>query len=74
MTVGKLEKILASIKNKRMKISVEKDTLWDGNGCFQICHVDKAEEQYVPLADDDGFMAYTKAGVERGSIQLVLKG
>lgn len=74
MTVGKLEKILAGIKDKRTKVTVEKDTLFDGNGCFQICNLDKASIQWVPLADADGFRAYTKAGVERGSVQLVLKG
>jgi hypothetical protein len=74
MTVGKLEKILAEIKDKRMKVTVDKFTLWDGNATFNICELDKAEPMWVGLADGDGFRMHTKKGVERGSVQLVLKG
>lgn len=74
MTVGQLEKILAGIPNKRTKVTVDKYTLWDGNDTFNICDVTEAGVTWVNLADGDGFTMYTKKGVERGSLQLVLKG
>lgn len=74
MTVGQLEKILAGIPNKRTKVTVDKYTLWDGNDTFNICDVKDAEVTWVNFADGDGFTMYTKKGLERGSLQLVLKG
>ena len=74
MTVGKLEKILAQIKNKRTKILVDKESLWDGNGTFTLCTVDEAKEDWVRLCDGDGFGLTTAKGEERGSFHLILKG
>lgn len=74
MTVGKLEKILSKIKNKRMQIVVDKESLWDGNGTFTICSIKDVNEDWVRLCDGDGYGVFTSKGQERGSWQLILKG
>lgn len=74
MTVGQLEKILSTIKNKRMKVIVDKASLFDGYGSWSCCDIADAETEFVPLCDGDGFQEYRKNGQERGSVQLLLKG
>lgn len=74
MTVGALEKILSKIQNKRMKVTVDKSSLSAVDGCWTICAIKKASEEFVYLADDDGFVATRADGTERGSVQLVIRG
>ncbi len=76
MTVSKLIKLLQAIERKghgRATICVEKDTLWDGNGTFELCDVSKVVHEITPMSDDDGFTRLTKRGQEvtRNSVVLI---
>lgn len=74
MTVTQLISQLEKLKEKHgnLRVSVNKDELWDGNDCWVICDISTAIADWVPLSDDDGGVAYTKAGIERGSWRIVL--
>lgn len=74
MTVGKLEKLLAKIKHKRMPVFVDRDTLWTGNGTFNICSVESVEAECLEVSDGDGFLEYNKDGTSRTKTMLILKG
>lgn len=74
MTVTQLIRHLEKLKEKHgnLKVSVNKDQLNDGNGCWVICDISTVDADWVPLSDDDGGVAYTKAGAERGSMRIIL--
>ena len=77
MTLSKLIKLLSALEAQghgRKPVAVDKDSLWDGNGTFSICDVKSAEVVFVSLVDGDGFLQITKAGYERGTERVIIKG
>lgn len=74
MTVTQLIRQLEKLKAKHgnLQVGVSKDELDDGNGSWAVCHISTVVAEWVYLSDDDGGVAYTKAGVERGSMQILL--
>lgn len=77
MTVSKLIKLLQSIQDKhgpRTQVVVGKETLWDGNGTFNVCDVHDAVPDFVRLCDGDGFTEVTKRGFVRGSVKAIIRG
>lgn len=79
MTLNKLHKILGeliALGNGRRQACIAKESFRDNresDGCtiLPICAVDT---DWIPLADDDGGTAQTKAGLERGSWTVILGG
>lgn len=77
MTLNAFIKALEKIRDKghgRCKVAVDKDSLWDGNGCFNICDVNAAEYCVINVADDDGGIACDSKGVERMTRAIVIRG
>jgi hypothetical protein len=74
MTVTQLIRQLEKLKEKHgnLKVVVNKEELDDGNGCWAVCHISTVVAEWVYLSDDDGGVAYTKAGRERGTTQIIL--
>ena len=77
MTVTQLIRTLERLKAKHgnVKVSVNVAEVENPNmrpEC-DIFHLRDAVAQWVNLADDDGGIAMTKAGRERGSVLIVLK-
>ncbi len=77
MTLSKLIKVLQKMEREgagRSPVGVDKTTLWDGNGTFEVCDVVKVQFMVLDVADDDGFAKYTKRGhgITKGTV--VLKG
>lgn len=79
MTVNQLHKLLGALITRgcgRHQVAVDKETFrhpLESDGCT-ILNVDSLETHWLPLADDDGGTAFTKAGVERGKSMAVLYG
>lgn len=77
MTVNALSKIIDKLKEKglgRNNIGVDKKSLFDGNGTWQICDIKTAEYEWLPICDGDGFSKTNKNGSESIKQYLVLKG
>lgn len=77
MTLSKLIKELQKLEAKgagRVHVGVDKSTLWDGNGTFEVCDVVSVKYKVLEMADDDGFARYTKRG--RGIVRstIVIEG
>ena len=74
MTVTQLIRQLEALKAKHgnLSVTVNKPELFDGNGTWDVCTISSVTAEWVPLADEDGGIAHTKAGHERGSMQFVL--
>jgi hypothetical protein len=60
----------------RKQVCIDKATFHHNceNDGVTILDVESIEVQWVPLSDDDGGVATTKAGLERGSSCIVLYG
>ena len=58
----------------RSFVTVDKESLWDGNDSWVICDVKSVEAKTVNIADDDGGMAVTSKGYERTKRCIVFKG
>lgn len=77
MTINALSKILNQLKEKglgRKGVTVDKKSLFDGNGTWQICDIKCAEYELLPFCDGDGFSKTNKDGTESIRQYLVLKG
>lgn len=74
MTIIQLMKHLDRLllKHGNRRVSVVKSELDDGNGTYDVCDISTVLAEFVPLVDGDGFQEYTKAGVERGAIRILL--
>jgi hypothetical protein len=73
VTVGKLKKLLEKMPD-RVKVFVDRETLWTGNDVFTINPIEKAEYKWIHLGDGDGGIALRKDGTERGSWTCLLGG
>jgi hypothetical protein len=58
----------------RAKMVVDKDTLWDGNGVFNICDVHSVGNDWINEADGDGGLIENRDGTERGRTCIVISG
>lgn len=77
MTLGKLIKSLQELQasvGSRIEVSVDKESLWDGNKTFCICAIEDVKVTWVLDVGGDGETQYTKAGRERGKYRVVLYG
>ena len=77
MTLNALIKELEKLRDKghgRCKISVDKSSLWDGNGCFDICDIKTADREIINVGEGDGGIAVTSKGVERLVDVIILRG
>lgn len=76
MTLNKLIKELTKLQAKhgRCDINVNKASLWDGNGTFVVCGIEKVSAEWISECDGDGFRIENKDGSERGRIRVVLSG
>lgn len=71
MTLNALLKKLQKLQDAghgRLPVTVNKESLWDGNGTFVICDVDTAEVKHVEKVDEDGFLT------GRGEWNVILEG
>lgn len=79
MTVARLHKQLAKMVQNgqgRMKVCVNKRSFshpLEADGAV-VLNVKSADAQWIPLCDDDGFIAERADGTERGSTCFVLDG
>jgi hypothetical protein len=77
VTIGRLIRELTALAAKhgnRVDVCVDKGSLWDGNGTFEICRLKSAAFKIVEIADGDGFMQYNKDGSERTERNIILSG
>ena len=77
MTVNKLIAELEKIRSAgggRLPVAVNKDSLDDGKGTFQICGVSRATVIFVGILEGDGFVMYRRDGSERLRRMVVLSG
>ncbi len=77
MTLNKLIKRLLELQKQnlgRSQVLADKDTLSDGNGCWNCCGIKSADGDQVFLSDGDGGAALTKDGRERYRWAVLLKG
>ena len=68
MTLNKLLKVLTKLSDQGMgkcQVVVDKQSLWDGNGTFNVCEVDGASSIIMNICDGDGFHIENKRGGER---------
>ena len=67
MTLGKLLRTLSELHKKygnHVSVGVDKPSLWDGNGTFEICEIKYVLDEHINECDDDGFCRQTKRGRE----------
>ena len=77
MTLDRLIKELQKLQAVglgRKPVSVDKDSLYDGNESYAICDVNSLRHAWVALANEDGGVAYRADGVERGGVRIILSG
>lgn len=76
MTITKLIKRLEALRAKHgnVKVCVDHDSLWTGNGTFNICDVSGIDVSSIRIADGDGFTVINKDGSERERTCAVIKG
>jgi hypothetical protein len=77
MTLDAFIKTLEKLRDQghgRCHVVVDKDSLWDCNGDFDICRVSEASCEIVYVGDGDGGIAYTAKGVERTTRNIVIRG
>ncbi len=77
MTLNKFIKRLLELQKQnlgRSQVLVDKDTLTDGNGCWNCCDIKSADGEQVFLSDGDGGTALRKDGQERYRWAVLLKG
>jgi len=79
MTVNELHKRLAKAiadGNGRNQVNIAKHTFHHNCEADGVTHlrVEDTRQTWIYLADDDGGIATTKAGLERGSMTFVLYG
>jgi len=79
MQVRKLHRILTQLIEEghgRKPICPDKSTFehnLESDGCT-VLHIDDVKINWIPLIDDDGGIAHTKTGIERGKVIVVLLG
>lgn len=76
MTLNRLIKVLQKLaKNDgRSEVVVDKPSLWDGNGTFDICSIKSAKVEMVTEVDGDGCAVENKDGSTRERRKVVLQG
>lgn len=77
MTLNQLIKRLQELADKgygRWKIAVDKSSLWDGNGSFEICNIDRASPERINMCDADGCLETWKNGAEKMQKTIILRG
>jgi len=76
MTLNRLIKELQKLaKNDgRSEVVVDKPSLWDGNGTFDICSIKSAKVDSVTECDGDGFAVQNKDGSTRERRRVILQG
>ncbi len=77
MTLNKLLKRLLRLQKSgcgRMRVCVNKETLWDGNGAYTVCDLESADWEMVDFLDDDGFLQYDSRGHGKHLKLVVLSG
>jgi hypothetical protein len=68
MTLNRLKKLVdaeVARGNGRVRVCVDKSSLWDGNGTFEICDLAEAQIMHIPIVDGDGFHETHKDGTEK---------
>lgn len=77
MTVNNLIQKLIEIRDAgggRNRVAVDKLSLWDGNGTFNICDVHSVECEVINVVDGDGFAIVNFDGSERCRTMVVISG
>lgn len=76
MTLNRFIKELQKLAKHdgRSEIVVDKSTLWDGNGTFNICSIKSVDVAMVNECDGDGFIIENKDGTERQRRKVVISG
>lgn len=77
MTLNALIKQLQKLQAQghgRSAVTVDKDSLSDGNGTWNICDINSVSEIWVRQVDGDGFGVFRYDGTEKGRTCIVLSG
>ena len=77
MTLNKLIRELLELQSAghgRDKVTVDKDSLWDGNDTFSICEINSASRLWIRIVDGDGAAIILKDGSEKQKRCIVLSG
>ena len=77
MTLNAFIKRLQDLAGKgwgRASVAVNRDSLFDGNGTWNICDIEAAGAEMISICDGDGFHVENKDGSERTRATVILKG
>lgn len=77
VTLDKFIKSLEALRETfggRIRVTVDKDSLNDGNGSWSICDVEGAILEVVPQSDDDGAVIVNADGSQRTRKCVVITG
>jgi hypothetical protein len=77
MTLDALIKALLKMQAKgygHAKVTCDKSTLFDGNGCWEVCDIRSVKPERVVQSDGDGSTKLNRNGTEHTRLCVVFSG